>query len=152
MPSYSGWKVLGGVVFLSLIWSYCGLKFPFISLSYDSVLTFAVAVMIMMVTLKIRMKTSRIINSIAASTYAVYLIHQNYYVKDVLAEYMIYYPELGFTANFFIGIGNVAILFLMFVAIDKVRIYLFELCRIPRFQQWLSDRVISTTKGMLARN
>lgn len=146
MPAYSGKKVLACVVILSLLWSYILGRFNCVDLGYNSVLTYAIAILIFMVTLKIKIGTVKWINYLAASTYAVYLIHQNYYAKDFIGDMMIYFPEEGYIYNFFIGIVNMSLLFIMFVLIDKVRIFLFDLCRVPRFEQWLSDKIIAKVR------
>ncbi len=49
------------------------------------------------------------------------------------------------------GFLYIAVIFMACVAIDKVRIYLFELCRIPRVQQWLSDNIINKVRHVLAK-
>lgn len=150
MPSYSGRKILLLVVIFSIIWSYICLMKINVDLAYNSVLTYMIAIFIFMVTLKIRIGTVKWINYFAASTYAVYLIHQNCYAKDFIARFMYYFPESGYMYNFFFGLINLAILFIVFVAIDKIRILLFDLCHIPQFEQRLSDWIIGGARKWLS--
>lgn len=151
MPAYSGKRVLVGLVILSLCWSYIGSRFHWIDLGYNSVLTYVIAILIFMVTLKIRIGTVKWINYFAASTYAVYLIHQNYYAKDFIGSLMAYLPEEGYVYNFFVGILSLSVLFTAFVMIDKMRILIFDLCRIPRFEQWLSDYILHKIRCIFDR-
>lgn len=149
MPKYSGKRILAFLILLSLLWSYVESNVRWIDVSYNSLLTYIIAILIFMITLKIRIGTVKWINYMAASTYAVYLIHQNYYMKDIMDECMICIPEYGYVGNFFIGLVNLAILFVVMVAIDKVRILIFDCCRIPYFQRWLSDKILGFLRGIL---
>ncbi len=149
MPSYNGKVVLSMAIILSMIWSYCWLRIPEIKIGNDSLITFIVAILIMMVTLKISIGTVRWINFVAGSTYAVYLIHTNCYLREVLGEMMIYYQDMGYTFNFFVGIFTVFLMFVAFIAIDQIRILIFTWCRVSHFQRWLSDVIIRNLKRFL---
>ena len=91
------------------------------------------------------------VNSVAGSTFAVYLIHQNHYIVKTWQLYMPQPLGDGFWEVLLSGFLYIAVIFMACVAIDRVRIYLFELCRIPRVQQWLSDNIINKVRHVLTK-
>ncbi|RXI23567.1 MAG: hypothetical protein C7K11_05245 [Candidatus Amulumruptor caecigallinarius] len=139
-------------VALSVIWSaaYLGI-IDFVEIGYNSLLTFGVAVSLFYIMLKVRMKPVGWVNSVAGSTFAVYLIHQNHYIVKTWQLYMPQPLGDGFWEVLLSGFLYIAVIFMACVAIDRVRIYLFELCRIPRVQQWLSDNIINKVRHVLTK-
>lgn len=136
-------------VVLSILWSTSYLR-GYTQIGYNSLLTLAVSVTLLCVALKTDIGSNKAVNWIASSTFAVYLIHQNYYLSHIIYRYTPDPIDSGFTAVFASGILYMVILFMAMVAIDKVRILIFDLCRVPRFEQWLSDKIISLARKTFA--
>lgn len=132
-------------VVLSILWSTSYLR-GYTQIGYNSLLTLAVSVTLLCVALKTDIGSNKAVNWIASSTFAVYLIHQNYYLSHIIYRYTPDPIDSGFTAVFASGILYMVILFMAMVAIDKVRILIFDLCRVPRFEQWLSDKIIAKVR------
>ena len=132
-------------VVLSILWSTSYLR-GYTQIGYNSLLTLAVSVTLLCVALKTDIGSNKAVNWIASSTFAVYLIHQNYYLSHIIYRYTPDPIDSGFTAVFASGILYMVILFMAMVAVDKVRILLFDWCRIPRFEQWLSDKIIAKVR------
>lgn len=141
LPAWRGRVYILLFIVASLLWSMNYLL-GWAKVSYNSLLTLAVSVLMLCVALKINIGSNKVINGIASSTFAVYLIHQNYYLCQVLNSYMPDPVSGGFTAVFFSGIIYMSALFMAMIAVDKLRILIFEWIRISYLEQWLSKCII----------
>lgn len=86
-----------------------------------SVLTVIVAITIFNIFVNISLGRIKFINWIAASTFAVYLIHDNTLVRDVIWEYVDNSKIKNAYTMFWYGIKEISLIFMVCVIIDMIR-------------------------------
>lgn len=121
--------------------------------SYNSLTTFAIAIAAMTLAVNTHIGHVKIINYIASSTFAVYIIHQNPYVINWLMDYVPQYFGNSCYEAFFTGAAVTAIIFMLCVGVDKLRIWLFYIFGIERLENFIADQALSLVRrivGLLA--
>lgn len=119
--------------------------------AYNSLNTYAIAIAAMFLAINIHIGHIKAINYIASSTFAVYIIHQNPYIINWLMDYVPQYFGTSYLWAFLSGAIITAVVFMICVAIDKLRIALFDLCRVDRLENFIADRSLSVIRGALTR-
>ncbi|MCM1337923.1 MAG: acyltransferase family protein [Candidatus Amulumruptor caecigallinarius] len=121
--------------------------------AYNSLVVFAIGVTAMLFASRLKIGHIPAVNYIASSTFAVYIIHQNPYVIEWLMDQApAYYGwSTAYYTDFLIGMAVTAVVFLLCVAIDKLRLALFYLCRIERLEDRLADATLSLVRRALSR-
>lgn len=133
---------------MSLLWSisFC---YGLTAISYNSLLTLLVAVLLFSVAIKCNIGSVKAVNWIASSTFAVYLIHQNFYMIKTFGWL---FPEptgTGFMSVLLSGLLYMSVFFMAMILIDKLRMLLFRICYVDRFEKWLSDRLVAIFRSII---
>ncbi len=139
-------KYLLTTLILSVIWSLCSISElgKIISLEYNSILTYTIAISLFIGIKNLHIKNSKTINLMASGTFAGYLIHQNYFVLNRLENFIIQCTSLNYSIliNFILTLGIIIAVFLFSIACDIVRQYLFKNLNISQFEKLMSDKLL----------
>lgn len=81
--------------------------------------------------LELKIKTSKIINTISSSTFAVYLISDNKYLRNVIWNEIFMNTQFSNSGMLFmIGLLETVAIFCVCIIVDKARIYIFKKLKI----------------------
>ncbi len=136
-------------IVVSLLWSASYLR-GWTQIGYNSLLTLGVGILLFCTVLRIDIGSNRGINWVASSTFAAYLIHQNYYLSHVLYSSMPDSVGSGFWPVLLSGIVYMSVLFMAMIVMDKIRIYIFDICHVGDLERRLSRFVISWSRRWLS--
>lgn len=148
IPQLHRWIYVSLFVAMSIVWTMSYFFGP-AEIGYNSLLTFCVAVLLLCIALKFDIGSVRAVNWISSSTFAAYLIHQNFYMIKTFSWLIPTPMGTGFTAVLLSGLLYMSIFFMAMVLVDKVRIAIFKACHIDQFEGWLSDRLISLFRSII---
>lgn len=132
----------------SLIISFCGLlgvlmgyDLVQVVYAYDSPFVVIASVCFFMVFAEMKLNTNKFINSIAISSFAVYLFH---YHECILHEYYTdvinnWYISLSFSQFLLYSLGWIILVFMASILIDKVRLTIWRVLLIGYNSMFIKD-------------
>ena len=95
----------------------------------------------------LNIKTNKIINTIASTTFGIYLIHDNYFLRPILWTKLLKCPQYATTNDFWwFSILVIMAIFIICVIVDLCRIYLLE-----KPFMFGVDKLLNVIKNKLAK-